>query len=758
MAQIPVEIFEIITSHLTRADVKALRLVCREFESKVSGRYFRNVVVPFRSELYTSPDRDENGSAKQSSTDVLANGTRIFESFGPHITRFALSLEIDERSLAYPPIKPTQEVIRAFWGLYRWPHQNYHRFSELAGIERTADETKGMKEALRHLTQVRNLGLCCDAGLGFLMGPDVPAYAARSKHAVFSTVNIATSDSDGVAEDERMSPYPNLMAFRRKFLETMVLESGFTSSQVDDVIQTILKTERATLASIDCEERSAAVLALADTPHRHFTAKTVKETYQYPLMPSSLTRAQKEMLLELEWAHRAMIQSYILGLIDNAAIGSFENVTTLTIAKIPGCHVHSFCRDDVWEAIPSIKKVSLGVIADWRRITASGGYVQDINMSPVESVGTVFTLFDRYIAKYPNIESIHFEWICGGEFASGAYQRNSYILPAPFYEQPALMATAATIQTDNSKLLHLPHIKHLSLKNCWSSPHVLLQVIRQLALASLEKLELESVSLSGPPTIQAQASLLPLTIPPLPRESIADHMAGVVDNEFMQDLHGAQHHVPNLPATQYSTAPNTAPGYPNSQSADPFRHPDILTWAGIIDHFSPSIKIRKILAEQTGEELDPAILQEMAKTIRPFVPRADDIYNDENWYQLKCLSLKSCGYVFLDTPYLNTRSILPEPGIVYEADTRCNEEFMYMMQSCRDKLLGKINPCIKFQEEIILDAFGVTLGWEGIYDESVILNAKTDGVGSPGQGRINCLLEASDAGSRSRQPSPSWLD
>lgn len=755
MAQVPVEIFEIITSYLTRAEVRNLRLVCREFETKVSAQYFRNVVVPFRSELYSDLSLDENGSVKHSASKLFSNGMHIFECFGPHILRFALSLELDEDSLAYPPVKPIQEAVPAFWGIYRWPHANYHRYTDLEGLEQTADETEGMKSALRCLTKVRNIGLCCDAGLGFLLGPDKIARKANVQHPVFSTVDwrrnerssqsahqpsITVADFNDVARDHHRTLFPNPMAFRKNILEKMAMDAGYSGNQIPEAVRIMLETEGTNLTNINFDERSSFFASNSDGLLRHLVSSlnSFRDATNCPLIPADLTRAQREMLLELEWAHRAMVQSYIIGLIDNSSIGCFSNVTTFTIAKIPGSHVQLFCRHDLWEGIPSLKNVSIGVIADWRKVMVSSpGFVEDAGVSPIESTGKVFTLLNMYIAQCQNIESVHFEWICGGEFAPSVYQRNSYILPAPIVNRSELMADPTTIRDDTSGLLQLPYVKHLSLKNCWSSPHIFLQCIRKFALSSLEKLELESVSLSGPPTTTRQALLVQVTVT-LPMHGIAaapmgdhlDHYAPPPPDVMMN---------PHLPQ---QTFPTNIPSDDGVPSVDGLRQPDLLTWAGLIDHLSPSVKIRQLLAEHFDHDIISTTLAEKTDHVINHIPCAAGLHDDEKKYKLKFMTFKSCGYVSVNTPYLKSRDVLPVPYNGHTVIHTGSHDIMSLMQFSNDPLLAKTTQYIKDQERAVLvNAFGMTMGWVNIYDAHVIADARADGVQSPGSGRFSGAIK-----------------
>lgn len=798
-SEIPVEIFEIITSFLSRAEVKTLRQVCREFENKVSARYFKNVVVPFRSELYGSLSRDEFGTRQHPSSALFSNGMRIFESFGPHILRFALSLEIDEDALAYPPIKPTQEAVPSFWGVYRWPHQNYNRYSDLEGIEQTADETEGMKEALRCLTKVTNLGLCCDAGLGFLIHPDSIARKIKIQHPVFATQdwrreqratrafneddNVVTiADFNGLTAPRRKSSGGDTSQLKHTILEKMVLEAGFQESQIEEAIDLLLTSEGTDFGGLDVEEKSSSLVRIDgirnlpvpmregdanDTQWRNFgsaEADDRSDNRRWPLAPASLTRAQKELLLELEWAHRAMIQSYVIAMIDNASIGCFDNLTTFTIAKIPSSHIHILNRDDFWFSFPNLTTLSLGVIPDWRRISKPApGCIEDESVAPLEAVCKVFKLLQNHVGKQPSIESVHFEWICGGEFAPSSFQRNQFVLPAPFLEDPDVMVAPGGAMLPEW-LLSLPHVKHLSLKNCWATPHVMLQTIRQMALSSLEKLEFETVSLSGQPTptIQIPLGQQLLHIPAgfnLPHN--LNHM--VVQNGFIglppqaqigpgpQVHNGAQGAPEPIPVLPQIPLP------PPSHIPDRLLQPDWFSWTGFLEHFSPGTKIRHILGEEEIEGQNPQqVWADKLVPVAGFLPKAGRLISDEKRYKLKCLSFKSCGYVSVDANHINTRALLPlgAQGIMNPVNHLLLPA--RIMQRCKDKLLGQILPFLHAQEMFNLNtAFQMEAGWDSVYDDKVSEDAISDGVDFPGMGRFSGLVESSYPGAWTGYTSPS---
>jgi hypothetical protein len=318
-------------------------------------------------------------------------------------------------------------------------------------------------------------------------------------------------------------------------------------------------------------------------------------------------------------------------------------------------------------------------------------------------------------------------------------------------------------KTNTDDLLALPFIKHLSLKNCWASPHVLLQTIRNMALSTLEKLDLESVSLSGPPTLTPQAPLQqagaannahllnmigihpappgvlvpPPTniangvVAPFPFNATAQQLAGVFGAAFM----------PPPPPNNQAPPPPPPPA-----PMDILQQPEVLSWAGIIEHFSPSIKIRDILSAR--DELSLSIPSQPAldqpDPLAQHIPAPQRLRSDEKKYTLKCLSFKSCGYVTVDSPALNTRSILPHGAQGLGANGNPHsQDLSPLMQKCRDKLLCRIVPCLRNQELLQLTtAFGMDMGWANIYDERTIYDARADGVEQPGKGRFSGTVDA----------------
>jgi hypothetical protein len=481
-----------------------MRLVNHEFEKGVCAYLFRSVVVPFRPELYSVPAAPPLGlsasSTKNASSILLPDkGMRIFQGFGPKVRRFGMSFEFDQEKLANPPIKHDQEAIKAFWGIYRWPFQKYNRYSQLEGLELTADETRTMAVALKYLTQTVDLGLSIDGGLGWLPGPDlnhkvkergekikvfgesrfvpepkstdpllVQAYRSLGRYSdshnaeLESMLQAAGVDDDELYEGVQMMLENDDVASQFQNTQNQTPQNGSvaTSFQQENQYGNFANmTERA-----ERRRRSRAIIMRPQqtaTPSQLFTTTTRNDHDDefrvevsddldseaavptsiatagnrnkvdlYPLKPNDLTSAQKEMLLEIEWAQRAFMQSYAIAVIDNPV--AFSGVETLTIARLPTRHLPILRREDFWDALPSLKKLSLAILPDWREVVKlPTSWVQDNKIQPSKAVSVVYQILQGQIARRENIKTLHFEWLCGGEASPGLFSRNRHILAAP---------------------------------------------------------------------------------------------------------------------------------------------------------------------------------------------------------------------------------------------------------------------------------------------------------------------------------------
>ncbi|PQK11752.1 hypothetical protein BB8028_0003g03760 [Beauveria bassiana] len=751
LPNLPVEIFGMIISQISRQDVRNLRVVCKLCEANASPYYFKNVVVPFRTQMLRSISPDRVGKLQNLSNSMLSNGGRIFGEFGHIIRRFALSLELDEDTLEYPPQKPKQQVIRSYWGLYRWPHATYSRYQEVSGIENVADEFLHMKAALRCLSHVTELGLCSDAGLGFLSGPNIRArynairhrvfhdtYGERNKISLGSTPPsvVTVGDALPASGDRSQEAGSVLQNWKMSMMEAMLRDAGFEEGELLDALALLLKTEgKTSLADMDFaashtpsipKERIEVEnwdLLPAFYPIRSSLSwsldKQPPKRTDYALVPAALTLAQKEMLLELEWAHRAMAQSFILSAIDCSIEGSFQYVTTLNIAKIPSSHLHILSRHDLWSSFPSLTSVSLGVVADWRRFHVyAPEMVDEVSVSPLDAVPLAHALIKDYISVEPKIESFHFEWICGGELATGCHQRSQHILPAPFVASPATMArpAMANVGTD-SALLRLPYVKHLSLKNCWAAPHVLLQSLRDYALCSLERVEFEGVSLSVMPWITADP----------PPHDLVDLGTGLTAaNVIMLNSPELQDELLSL------------------------KQPSWMSWAGLIEHFSPSAKIRDAIdcgEDATVRASSAQQREDMLEVLTRIIPDARELSMEETLYALESLTFKSCGYVNLDHERFHLASMITTSELsLLSATLPTVSEFTPFMQRCNKKLVGRIVNVEMQNDKVPFErVFNFTMGWQGVYDGTIIDAAEADNCQRLGLGRFSGHL-AKDVG------------
>jgi hypothetical protein len=295
---------------------------------------------------------------------------------------------------------------------------------------------------------------------------------------------------------------------------------------------------------------------------------------------------------------------------------------------------------------------------------------------------------------------------------------------------------------DPDRLLDLPYVREFSLKNCWASPHVLTQTIRNMALHSLERLDFESVSLSGPPVFAPQpvnvaqvAEDVGLPLPPIFPGGVAPMIAGPVGE----------------PAAAMFPQPAPAPPAPSDeQQSDGLVLPEPFSWAGFCEHFSPGIKMRMLprFRDTAGSMVDGTIKPEdltlpLEKDLAPFLPHADQLAVDEAQYNLSSITFKSCGYVFVDVRNLDFRALLPPEGPAAHAFiSSLRHDIFHSMQYCKDKLLGRILPFILPAEWKTLETvFLMERGWANVYSTQVSDDAVADGFEYPGMGRFSGTVE-----------------
>lgn len=550
--KLPVELIELIASFLNRDDIKALRLVSRELNHYVSQVIFQTVVVPFNTEIYgmlgkeVKPDFKGKKRAKFETTRYSwknANGDEVydghgldvFRGFGKHIRRYGMSFEVNEDSLSAPPTKSLTENKTSFWGRYEWPYEEYRRFDAVAGLETAADETPRMKTAFSELTEVKELALSIDSGLGWLNGPD-KSIRARIFHRpsnVFGT-NKAVPDRRAQAQQElwrhidscyqevgsdirhatlyRMEGQRPLSELKdagllagvqpeMPYLDPQLIHEATPHDILDIPMPTSFDDPYVLERFVSTPSSLGTGILFASSASPPDAGQVVN-----PIIPANLTTAQQEWLLETEWAQRAFISSYMLSIIDNPS--TFQQVHTLNIAGLSDRYLPMLNRSDFWDALPSLCDVTLMVIPGWRTVHKDeAGFVTTSAVNPVLGANMLFAILRDYIARRSNIRKLTVGWTAGGEHAEGLYARNKLLCPAPIMDlrvpsdRPASVNPAALVEADaallRALLLELPHIEKLKLKNCWITPSSLLQFVKVHDAYRLKELVLDSVSLTA---------------------------------------------------------------------------------------------------------------------------------------------------------------------------------------------------------------------------------------------------------------------
>ncbi|KAL9064486.1 MAG: hypothetical protein Q9157_007809, partial [Trypethelium eluteriae] len=547
--RIPVELFEQITDYLSRDDIKNMRLVNQEFEYGVSAVLFKTAVVPFNTEIYDmiesettvkpnlkgkgiaydleamSCDEDPPGTLpwknrkKDEENKVYkGHGLRVFSGFGPRIRKYGMSFEVEEDALATPPQKNLLKRQVSFWGGYEWPHEQYRRFADRAGLEQAADETSKMKQAFSHLHRVQELALSVDSGLGWLRGPDVSIRSTIFKRPppVFGSSKRSLDRIHQEQEDiwqalqtsnrvSRMSK-PSFMAatlYRHDIampLEQLPDIGG--SSHADTSVWPLMESRLVSDARTEKRYQKATtdyaippgfgvLYAHSDTDDDE--CDEVISFKKHPLTPRELTKEQKEWLLETEWAQRAFMMSYMLAVVDNPTI--FTRVHTLNLSRISSRYVLLLDRPDFWAALPQLRNIIIRVIPDWRNCSKDNlGAVRSPAIDPSSALTPFNKLLYNQIRKIQSVVSLTLGWISGGEHGEGMYARNQQLLPAP------VMLPRNPASAQNPKVVKFPFVKHLTISNCWITPPALVAFVKRSRDDMLEKLTCDSVSLTARPS------------------------------------------------------------------------------------------------------------------------------------------------------------------------------------------------------------------------------------------------------------------
>lgn len=492
----------------------------------------------------------------------------------------------------------------------------------------------------------------------------------------------------------------------------ILLSSGYTVDTVDAALAMLLDSERplartsrrgqiVETTSTNPSEAISMLRAGSHSPEITSLEQGLRQTFANqkaawsrtcPLKPSSLKTSQKEMLLEVEWAQRAFMQSWTIAIVDGPK--TFDHITTLTIARLSQRHLSILMREEFWDRLESLTTFSLAIIPDWRDISKSAsGLIEDTPLKPSQAVASVYMLLQNHISTREHICELNFEWLCGGEAAAGQFARNQLILPAPLIANPEKMLDRAGTPPE---VLSLPFVKNLGLKNCWSSPHVFLDFTQKLRAQSLERLTLQSMSLTVPMPDTAPAPQL-----------------GTV--QAPQALQGNAFDIANmLPPSPQGSAPRNPRAW--------LKAPPYGTWSYIIDNLTPGPNLADI---RYSKGLSSIPEPRAASTLRAIV-------------------LDSCGYVKLkidldqsrlDGALTRVEGFIPSTNLAYSST---HYDFLkeYMMKA-EDHLLGSIVSHIQPAEAgTLYRAWQMTAGWSKKMTDELAASAAADGVRQPGKGRI----------------------
>ncbi|KAB8297291.1 hypothetical protein EYC80_002647 [Monilinia laxa] len=266
------------------------------------------------------------------------------------------------------------------------------------------------------------------------------------------------------------------------------------------------------------------------------------------------------------------------------------------------------------------------------------------------------------------------------------------------------------------EVLSLPYIQNLSLKNCWFSPHIFTEFIKELKESELQCLTLDSVSLTA--FIRPGAHPAPLTTNPWNHQNnLAQAMAanlGVGHPFFLppglnQPVLAGQ--LAQLPVTVNN--PNAEPSW--------LSQPRYGSWAQVIDTLTPGNRLADFrYAGGFTEQPEP---------------------REQSGF--KKLVFKSCGYVRIPFDFDQssvTHHGLNHRGSVPAAVTKRINDHENMMMKSGDSLLGSITNSMSDREmNTLKEAWNMNFGWDS---PQQMTEAKHDGIVHAGIGRFNGSLEA----------------
>lgn len=380
-----------------------------------------------------------------------------------------------------------------------------------------------MKTAFSELGKVKELALSVDAGLGWLNGPDrsirarilerpaevfgnlkdIPdrrthaqrelwhhieaAHAAAESDLTLATLyklEVNRPPSEAQIATLALEQQPEI-----PFADPRLISEALPHDTTDLLVPTSFDDPEVLDRFVSPQTPSSSGFLYTSEFHPVDAGQLIS-----PVIPSTLTKAQKEWLMETEWAQRAFISSYMLSIIDNP--NTFNAVHTLNISRLSDRYISLLNREDFWSALPNLSNVTLMVLPGWRTICKDdAGIVDTPKINPSSELDSVVALLKRIVSIRPKIHTLTVGWVTGGEHAEGVHARNKLLQPAPLVGVDMITnQNAAVLQM---ALLQFPHVERLTLKNCWMTPLLLQEFIKAHDSLKLKHLVLDSVSLTG---------------------------------------------------------------------------------------------------------------------------------------------------------------------------------------------------------------------------------------------------------------------
>ena len=270
-----------------------------------------------------------------------------------------------------------------------------------------------------------------------------------------------------------------------------------------------------------------------------------------------------------------------------------------------------------------------------------------------------------------------------------------------------------------------------------------------MALASLDNLELVSVSLTGPPRKVGKNDFPQLTAllfghPPLgalnlglPLGAIGNHVpvAGLAAPNFINPNMSPEEHVLHMISDSQKAMNN--PIVPDAY----WRTPRLFSWSGFIEHFTSGRRVQDDLAEG-GIDVSATFYGNRHTSFLP--PPSIAKEREGRKYKLRTISFLSCGYVSVKAPNIDTVAVSSLHDLTRRDSIRPeslrDRDLAMFLQGTSDGLAGYIIPDLEAVDWSILEGFyNMKLGWKDVLPTRVIASASADDA-LGGEGRFSGVL------------------